>query len=67
MGIDYQELTSALRGGHGIPSDVEGVFVADVTASSPLVDKLVRPGDVITEVNGQTIKSGPTSRRRLAK
>ena len=57
MGIDYQELTSALRGGHGIPSDVEGVFVADVTASSPLVDKLVRPGDVITEVNGQTIKS----------
>jgi len=57
MGLDYQELTPALRNGHGIPADVEGVFVADVAAASPLVDKLVRPGDVITEVNGQAIKS----------
>jgi serine protease Do len=57
MGLDYQELTPSLREGHGIPAEAQGVFVADVGASSPLVDKLVRPGDVITEVNGQAVKT----------
>src|SRR5262249_38101358 len=57
MGLEYQDLTPSLRDGHGIPSDAQGVFVADVAASSPLVDKLVRPGDVVTEVNGQPIKN----------
>ncbi|MEO8502558.1 MAG: Do family serine endopeptidase [Acidobacteriota bacterium] len=57
MGLDYQDLTPALRNGHGIAADVQGVFVADVTASSPLVDKLVRPGDVVTEVNGSAVRT----------
>jgi serine protease Do len=53
LGLEYQELTPTLRGNHGIPASVEGVFVGDVAASSPLFEEGVRPGDVITEVNGR--------------
>lgn len=56
LGIQYQDLTGALRNGHGIPSDVSGVVVTNVTPTSPLYDQFVRPGTVITEINGQPVK-----------
>jgi serine protease Do len=57
LGIQYQDLTSSLRNGHGIPSNVTGVIVSSVTPTSPLYEQFVRPGSIITEVNGQAIKS----------
>lgn len=56
LGIQYQDLTAGLRNEHGIPKGTEGVWVTDVGASSPLYEKFVRPGDVITEVNGRPVK-----------
>jgi serine protease Do len=57
LGMQYQDLTAALRRNHGIADSVEGVWVADVQGSSPLFEEGVRPGDVITEVNGSPVKT----------
>jgi len=56
LGIQYQDLSSSLRGAHGIPSDVSGIIVTSVTPTSPLYEQFVRPGSIITEINGQAIK-----------
>ncbi|MEP7008706.1 MAG: Do family serine endopeptidase [Acidobacteriota bacterium] len=55
LGIQYQDLTGGLRNEHGLPKDAQGVWVTDVNASSPLYEKFVRPGDLITEVNGRPV------------
>ena len=64
LGLQYQNLTPGLRSAEQIEADVDGVFVSDVRASSPLVDEGVRSGNVITEVNGQPI-SGIADFERL--
>ncbi len=53
LGLEYQDLTPALRQSLGLAGSVEGVMVRDVTASSPLYDEGVAEGDLILEVNGQ--------------
>lgn len=55
LGMSYQSLTPRLRAAHGIPDDIEGVWVSDITARSPLAGEGVRAGDVITEVNGEPV------------
>jgi len=57
LGIQYQDLTNVLRGAHGIPEDVQGVVVTNVTPTSPLYEQAVRPGSIITEVNGRKVAS----------
>ncbi|HEX7186311.1 MAG TPA: Do family serine endopeptidase [Thermoanaerobaculia bacterium] len=57
LGIQYQDLSANLRGVHGIPDTVDGVLVTNVTPTSPLYEQAVRPGVIITEVNGQEVKS----------
>ena len=56
LGIQYQDLSSDLRSAHGIPSGVDGVVVTNVSPTSPLYEQLVRPGQIITEVNGQRVE-----------
>ncbi len=57
LGLEYRDLNSELREGHGIPEGVDGVWVSDVAATSPLYDKAVRPGNVIVDVNGKAVSS----------
>ncbi len=57
MGIEYQELTPALRSSHNIPDGVKGLWITSVTPSSPLYDENVRPNDFITEVNGEVVNT----------
>ncbi|HEY3569991.1 MAG TPA: trypsin-like peptidase domain-containing protein [Thermoanaerobaculia bacterium] len=66
LGIQYQDLSGALRNGHGIPSDVSGVIVTSVTPTSPLYDQFVRPGTIISEINGQPVK-GSADFERIVK
>ena len=40
-----------------LPDGVEGVWITDVAAASPLIDEGVQPGDVIVEVNGEPVTS----------
>jgi serine protease Do len=56
LGIQYQDLTNALRGAHGVPDDVDGIVVTNVAPTSPLYDQFVRPGSIISEVNGRPIE-----------
>jgi serine protease Do len=57
LGLQYQSLSPSLRSLHGVPDDVEGVLISNVAPTSPLYEQAVRPGSVITEVNGREIKS----------
>ncbi|MEE8526037.1 MAG: Do family serine endopeptidase [Thermoanaerobaculia bacterium] len=57
LGIRYQDLTPSNREIHGIPEDVEGVWITDVAPSSPLWDDNVRPNDFIIDVNGTPVTS----------
>ncbi len=65
LGIEYQDLTAALRNEHGLPKDTDGVWVTDVGASSPLYEKFVRPGDVIVEVNGRPVENTEAFERMI--
>ncbi|HEX5759411.1 MAG TPA: Do family serine endopeptidase [Thermoanaerobaculia bacterium] len=57
LGLHYQNLSSQLRQAHGIPEDVDGVWVTEVAPTSPLYEEGVREGNVIAEVNGQEVES----------
>ena len=41
---------------HGLPDSLEGVWITDLAAASPLVDEGIQPGDVIVEVNGEPVE-----------
>ncbi len=59
LGVRYQELTAALRSMHGLPEDLEGIWITDVSPRSPLYEDGVRSErviNVITEVNGQPVR-----------
>jgi serine protease Do len=57
LGLSLRPLADGERGQLGLPSDVNGVVVADVAAGSPAAEKGIRPGDVITRVNQKPIGS----------
>lgn len=58
LGLRYQDITPGLRSSHGLPEDIEGVWVIEVSPRSPLYEEGVRSGEiinVITEVNGREV------------
>lgn len=57
LGLQYQGLSPSLRSLHGVPDNVEGVLVSNVTPTSPLYEQAVRPGSIITEVNGREVRT----------
>ena len=60
LGLRYQDLTPGLRSSHGMPEDLMGVWINEISPRSPLYDEGVRAGEVInviTEVNGQRVDS----------
>jgi serine protease Do len=57
LGLSLRPLADGERGALGLPSDVNGVVVADVAPDSPAAEKGIRPGDVITRVNQKPIGS----------
>ncbi|MFQ5348807.1 MAG: Do family serine endopeptidase [Thermoanaerobaculia bacterium] len=68
LGIRYQDLTPGLRSMHGLPEDLEGVWITELSPRSPLYDEGLRAGqviNVITEVNGQPV-DGVAAFERIA-
>jgi serine protease Do len=57
LALEYQDLSNPLRQTHGIPEEVDGVWVTEVGPTSPLYEEGVRAGNVIAEVNGQEVGS----------
>ncbi|MDP9120520.1 MAG: Do family serine endopeptidase [Acidobacteriota bacterium] len=58
LGLQYQDLSSNLRQMYGLPNESSGVLITNVGPASPLYDQGVRPGSIISEVNGQEVKNG---------
>jgi serine protease Do len=56
LGLQYEDISSSVRSSYNLPSSVSGVLVTNVSATSPLYDQAVRPGMIISEVNGEAIK-----------
>jgi serine protease Do len=57
LGLSLRPLADGERGALGLPSDVNGVVVANVAPGSPAAEKGIRPGDVITRVNQKPVNS----------
>jgi serine protease Do len=57
LGLSLRPLADGERDALGLPSDVNGVVVADVAPGSPAAEKGIRPGDVITRVNQKAVNS----------
>ena len=57
LGLTLRPLTDEDRSQLSIPSNVDGALVVAVDPDSPAAGKDVRPGDVITQVNQQTVKN----------
>lgn len=54
-GAKVAELSPRLAQRLGLRTDIKGVTVIDVTRDSPAADFGFQPGDIVREVNGQTI------------
>jgi serine protease Do len=57
LGLRLAPLTDQYRSQLGLPDDVEGAVVVDVSAGSAAAAKGIRPGDVITQVNHRDVAS----------
>jgi len=57
LGLRLAPLTDAYRARLGAPQDVDGVVVEAVQPGSEAAKKGLRPGDLITAVNGTTVTS----------
>ena len=55
LGLQYEDISQSVRSSYNLPSNVSGVLVTGVTATSPLYDQAVRPGNIVSEVNGQAV------------
>ncbi|RPF81425.1 MAG: Do family serine endopeptidase [Rhodothermaceae bacterium TMED105] len=62
---DLSDLTEELRARARVGEDVEGVLVTSVTETSKTYRQGLRPGDVITQIQGEAVNSPETAGRVL--
>ena len=67
LGMKVGELDDAARQKFGIGKDVSGVVVSEVAPSSNAAERGVAPGDVITEIQQESVKSPKEVNDRIAK
>jgi serine protease Do len=56
LGVNIQNVTPALAKEFGVEEGTKGALVADVTPGSPAEKAGLKPGDVITELNGTPVQ-----------
>jgi serine protease Do len=66
IGATIQNFTAEMAEAQGIP-DVRGAIVNDTVDGGPSQKAGLQPGDIITSVNGQTVKSSSELTREVAK
>ncbi|HEY2032233.1 MAG TPA: DegQ family serine endoprotease [Rhizomicrobium sp.] len=57
LGLALTGLDDAARNKYKLPKDASGVVVTDIDPLGPAADKNFRPGDIIVEVQNQTVRS----------
>lgn len=65
LGLTLTDLTEELRARARVGEDVEGVLVTSVTETSKTYRQGLRPGDVITQIQGEAVNSPETAGRVL--
>jgi serine protease Do len=66
IGATIQNFTTEMAEAQGVP-DVRGAIVNDTVAGGPSQKAGLLPGDIITSVNGQAVKSSSELTREVAK
>ncbi len=66
LGVYLQSLTQDLKQAFGIGSNVEGALIGDVVQGSPADMAGVQQGDVVTSVNGMSIKTATELQNAIA-
>ncbi|MEJ2299088.1 MAG: DegQ family serine endoprotease [Woeseiaceae bacterium] len=66
LGLRLAPLTDAYRARLGAPQDVDGVVVEAVQPGSEAARKGLRPGDLITEINGSAVSSPGSALQAMA-
>lgn len=64
IGVQIQPVTDDLASGLGLP-EAQGALVAQVQADAPAAKAGLKSGDVITKVNGDTVKDARDLSRRI--
>ena len=64
-GLRLSAITPELRERFGLPQDARGVLVLEVDPNSPAAERGVRPGDLILEVQQQTVSNPAEVRERF--
>jgi serine protease Do len=57
LGLSLKSISEEDRTTYAIPDDIEGVLISKIDPSSPAAEKGMLPGDVIVEINQQSIQS----------
>ena len=57
LGLKVQAIDAATREKFGLPEGQTGIVITEVTSDSNAFEKGLRPGDVVTEVNQEEVKS----------
>src|SRR5665213_1385531 len=57
LGLSLAPLDDSARGKYKLPKDASGVLVTDVDPDGPAADKNFRPGDIIIQVQANTVHS----------
>ncbi len=65
LGISFTALTDELRERARVSDEVEGVLVSSVSESSKAFRQGLRPGDVITQIQGEAVDSPASAGRVL--
>jgi len=57
LGLQIQDISKMVRENHGIPAELNGVWITGVAPDSPLYQRNVRPNDVLVDLNGEAIEN----------
>ncbi len=57
LGLGVSAIDDALRAQYKIPATTQGVLVTAVTPQGPAADKAIQPGDIILEIDQQTVNT----------
>jgi serine protease Do len=66
LGVHVQTLTRDLAEGFGLPPQLDGAVVGEVTPRSPAARAGLEPGDIIIEINDQHLSDSRDLRLRIA-
>jgi serine protease Do len=65
LGMMLSEITDELRDAEGVGADVKGVFITEVIDGSSAQDKGISAGDVIVEVNQESVNTPEDVAKRV--